>query len=50
LKGRGPVQLCLLDADLPGEVEVLLGEDFPVNPQIKGALKSLEGVVMVEEV
>ena len=50
LKGRCPVQLCLLDADLPGEVEVLLGEDFPVNPQIKGALKSLEGVVMVEEV
>ena len=50
LKGRGPVQLCLLDPDLPGEVDVLLGEDYPVNPQIKGALKSLEGVVMVEEV
>jgi len=49
LKGRGPVQLCLLDPDLPGEVDVLLGEDYPVNPQIKGALKSLEGVVMVEE-
>jgi DNA polymerase III subunit alpha len=50
LKGRGPVQLCLLDPDLPGEVDVLLGEDYPVNPQIKGALKSLDGVVMVEEV
>jgi DNA polymerase III subunit alpha len=50
LKGRGPVQLCLLDPELPGEVDVLLGEDYPVNPQIKGALKSLEGVVMVEEV
>jgi DNA polymerase-3 subunit alpha len=36
--------------DLPGEVDVLLGEDFPVSPQIKGALKSLGGVVMVEEV
>ncbi len=50
LKGRGPVQLCLMDPDLPGEVDVLLGEDFPVNPQIKGALKSLDGVVLVEEV
>ncbi len=49
LKGRGPVQLCLMDPDLPGEVDVLLGEDFPVNPQIKGALKSLDGVLMVEE-
>jgi DNA polymerase-3 subunit alpha len=50
LKGRGPVSLCLLSPDLPGEVDVLLGEDFPVNPQIKGALKSLDGVLMVEEV
>ncbi|WP_306047251.1 DNA polymerase III subunit alpha [Nioella sp. MMSF_3534] len=50
LKGRGPVSLCLLSPELPGEVDVLLGEDFPVNPQIKGALKSLEGVLMVEEV
>ncbi|WP_127562307.1 DNA polymerase III subunit alpha [Nioella ostreopsis] len=50
LKGRGPVSLCLLSPDLPGEVDVLLGEDFPVNPQIKGALKSLDGVLMVEEI
>ena len=50
LKGRGPVHLCLMHPDLPGEVDVLLGEDFPVNPQIKGALKSLGGVMTVEEV
>ena len=50
LKGRGPVSLCLMNPELPGEVDVLLGEDFPVNPQIKGALKSLDGVLMVEEV
>jgi DNA polymerase-3 subunit alpha len=29
---------------------VILGDTFPVSPQIKGALRSLEGVVMVEEV
>jgi DNA polymerase-3 subunit alpha len=47
--GRGPVQLCLMDASLPGEVEIDLGQDFPVNPQIKGAIKSLMGVMEVED-
>lgn len=46
---RGPVQLCLMDPGLPGEVEMDLGQEFPLNPQIKGALKSLDGVVDVEE-
>ncbi|MEO0655631.1 MAG: DNA polymerase III subunit alpha, partial [Pseudomonadota bacterium] len=50
LTGRGPIQLCLMAPDLPGEVDVALGDDFPVNPQIKGALKSLPGVMTVEEV
>ena len=48
--GRGPVYFCLMDPALPGEVEIDLGQDFPVNPQIKGALRSLEGVMEVEEV
>jgi len=47
---RGPVQLCLMAPDLPGEVEISLGERFHVNPQIKGAIKSLGGVVTVEDV
>jgi DNA polymerase-3 subunit alpha len=47
---RGPIHLCLMAPDLPGEVELILGDDFPVSPQIKGALRSLEGVVTVEEV
>ncbi|MEP1535571.1 MAG: DNA polymerase III subunit alpha [Paracoccaceae bacterium] len=46
---RGPIKLCLLDTSLPGEVEVDLGQDFPVSPQIKGAIKSLNGVLDVEE-
>ncbi|MGB3408668.1 MAG: DNA polymerase III subunit alpha [Jannaschia sp.] len=49
-RGRGPVHLCLLGDDLPGEVELLLPDLYPVNPQIKGALRSLPGVAMVEEV
>ncbi|MBL4627241.1 MAG: DNA polymerase III subunit alpha [Roseicyclus sp.] len=47
---KGPIHLCLMAPDLPGEVDVVLGDDFPVSPQIKGALRSLEGIVMVEEV
>ena len=50
LSGRGPVSFCLMDPDLPGEVEVSLGDDFPVSPQIKGAIKSIGGVVTVEEI
>ncbi|MBV7407535.1 DNA polymerase III subunit alpha [Maritimibacter sp. DP1N21-5] len=46
----GPVSLCLMDPALPGEVDMDLGVEFPLNPQIKGALKSLPGVVQVEEV
>ena len=46
---RGPVYICLTNADLPGEVELDLGEPFPVNPQIKGALRSLSGVIEVED-
>jgi DNA polymerase-3 subunit alpha len=50
LKGKGPIHMCLMAPDLPGEVEMELGQNFPVSPQIKSALKSLGGVVMVEEV
>ncbi|WP_296426486.1 DNA polymerase III subunit alpha [Yoonia sp.] len=47
--GRGPVYFCLMDPALPGEVELDLGQDFPVNPQIKGALRSLTGVIEVQD-
>ena len=47
--GRGPIQFCLMHPDLPGEVDVDLGQEFPVTPQIKGAIRSLGGVLEVEE-
>ena len=47
--GRGPIVLCLMAEGLPGEVEIDLNRDFPVSPQIKGAIKSLPGVLMVED-
>ncbi|MCF6444135.1 DNA polymerase III subunit alpha [Nereida sp. MMG025] len=47
--GKGPIIFCLMSEGLPGEVEVELKDYFPVTPQIKGAIKSLPGVVLVEE-
>ncbi|MGY9047311.1 MAG: DNA polymerase III subunit alpha [Rhodobacterales bacterium] len=47
--GRGPVRLCLSHAGLPGEVELDLNQDFPVTPEIKGAIKALDGILAVEE-
>ncbi|SMY05988.1 DNA polymerase III subunit alpha [Flavimaricola marinus] len=48
--GAGPIYINLMSAGLPGEVEIDCGAEFPVNPQIKGAIRSLDGVIEVEEV
>lgn len=48
--GRGPISFCLVNPDLPGEVEMQVPGRFPVSPQIRGALRSLGGVVTVEDV
>ena len=47
---KGPIVFCLTNMELPGEVEIEAGAGFPVNPQIKSALKSVEGVMAVQEV
>ncbi|MFK7874305.1 MAG: DNA polymerase III subunit alpha [Paracoccaceae bacterium] len=46
---KGPIQMCIFAGDL-GEIELDLGEDFPVTPQIKGAIKSLGGVIDVHDI
>jgi len=46
---RGPVNLLLSHPDLPGNVEITLSGKFPLNPQLKSALKSVDGIVDVEE-
>ena len=48
-RGRGPVHLVLTHPDLPGEVEVALRDEYTLNPQIKGAIKHVAGVQLVEE-
>ncbi|PRY92637.1 DNA polymerase III alpha subunit [Hasllibacter halocynthiae] len=47
-RARADITLRLMDPGLPGEVEMSLGADWPVSPQVRSALKSLPGVVMVE--
>ncbi len=47
---KGPIHLCLMDPKLPGDVEIDLDDFFPVTPQIKGAIKSLSGVLDVEDI
>lgn len=56
VKGRGEVTIAPLSVELdvgdgllPCDLEILLGDNFPVGPRIKSALKSLPGVAMVEE-
>ncbi|WP_347312652.1 DNA polymerase III subunit alpha [Defluviimonas sp. SAOS-178_SWC] len=50
IRSRGPISFCIADRETGEEVEVSVGRDFPVNPQIKGAIKAMGGVVLVEEV
>ncbi len=48
--GRGPILFTVMADGLPGDVEIDCGVEYPVNPQIKGALRSLDGVIEVEEI
>ena len=49
IRGRGPVHLILSNPELPGEVDMALPGEFPMNPQVKGALKHIGGVLEVVE-
>ncbi|MEM9715298.1 MAG: DNA polymerase III subunit alpha [Pseudomonadota bacterium] len=49
IRSRGPVSLILNHPDLPGEVELALPGQYPLNPQVKGAIKHIGGVLEVEE-
>ncbi|MGM0583996.1 MAG: DNA polymerase III subunit alpha [Pseudomonadota bacterium] len=48
-RGGGPVNLVLMAPDLPCEVEMRLPGEYPLTPQIAGAIKAVEGVMEVEE-
>ena len=46
---RADLALVLMADGLPGEVEMSLGEPYPVSPDIRSALRSVPGVMTVEE-
>jgi DNA polymerase-3 subunit alpha len=48
-RSRGPITFCVADPETGREIDITAGPDFPVTPQIKGALKAIQGVVMVED-
>ncbi|MEM9971210.1 MAG: DNA polymerase III subunit alpha, partial [Pseudomonadota bacterium] len=52
IRTKGEIVITALARDLPDasqDVPVSIGDGWPVSPQIKGALKSLPGVVLVED-
>ncbi|MFN7002791.1 MAG: DNA polymerase III subunit alpha [Roseinatronobacter sp.] len=48
-RARGPLWFCVTDPALGQAYEIDTGRQIAVTPQIRGAVKSLGGVVMVEE-
>lgn len=50
IRSRGPVRFCIIDHRSGAEIELDAGEELPVNPQIKGAIKAIPGVALVEDI
>ena len=48
-RATGPVRFCVTDHATAQEYDIDTGLVCPITPQIKGAVKSLAGVVMVED-
>ena len=47
-KTRAQITICVPD-DQGREIDLTLPNPYPVTPQIKGAIKAMQGVVLVEE-
>ena len=44
----GPVNLIAMVPEM-GEAEIALPDDYPLTPEIKGAIKHVPGVVLLED-
>ncbi len=49
-RARGPVIICVPNDETGGEIDIALPRAWPVSPQIKGALRAMSGVAMVEDI
>jgi DNA polymerase-3 subunit alpha len=51
VEGRTKAQITLCVPDDQGrEIDLTLPDPYPLTPQIRGAIKAMSGVVLVEEV
>ncbi|MFN3575556.1 MAG: DNA polymerase III subunit alpha [Tabrizicola sp.] len=48
-RSRAAITLCVTDPD-GREIDIALPDTYPVTPQIKGAIKAVQGVLAVEEI
>ncbi len=48
-RNRAQITLCVPD-DQGREIDLVLPQPYPITPQIKGAIKAMQGVVLVEEI
>ena len=48
-KNRAQITLCVPDAQ-GREIDLTLAEPYPVTPQIRGAIKAMQGVVLIEDI
>ncbi|MDX5357101.1 MAG: DNA polymerase III subunit alpha, partial [Rhodobacterales bacterium] len=46
---KGQVTVCVADAASGQEIDIALPGQWPLGPQVKGALKAVQGVLAVEE-
>ncbi|MFN3280610.1 MAG: DNA polymerase III subunit alpha [Tabrizicola sp.] len=48
-RSRAAITLCVTDPD-GREIDIALPDSYPVTPQIKGAIKAMQGVLAIEEI
>ncbi|WP_417261827.1 DNA polymerase III subunit alpha [Celeribacter sp.] len=49
LPPKGAISFCIIAPDYPNEVDIDVPQPFVITPEVKGAIKSFNGVIMVED-
>nr|WP_319249216.1 DNA polymerase III subunit alpha [uncultured Celeribacter sp.] len=46
---RGALSFCIMAPDYPNEIDIDVPQPFVITPEVKGAVKAVEGVITVED-
>ncbi len=46
---KGSVSFCIMDPEYPNEVDIDVPQAFVITPEVKGAIKHFDGVILVED-